>query len=229
MHNNDACGTLTLVELKMAFTTFAKQNLNGFKICLFIDGLDEYAGDQNEILDLFKTITSNSAIKAVVSSRPEPAFEEAFRKSPKLRVENLTSGDIKHYIKSKLLSHSRMESEMEGGSKLGARLIASIASKASGVFLWVFLVVRLLLDRLSKESTQKPLNQSSKRIQRNFKSSTNTCSSNVWTRCTEQRPLGSFKPSTVLEWLSRRFPQHYVCLSWTETNLLPLYIRSGNA
>lgn len=150
MHNNDACGTLTLVELKMAFTTFAKQNLNGFKICLFIDGLDEYAGDQNEILDLFKTITSNSVIKAVVSSRPEPAFEEAFRKSPKLRVENLTSGDIKHYIKSKLLSHSRMESEMEGGSKLGARLIASIASKASGVFLWVFLVVRLLLDRLSK-------------------------------------------------------------------------------
>lgn len=134
----------------MAFTTLARQNLKGFKICFFIDGLDEYVGDQKEILDLFKTITSNPAIKAVISSRPEAVFEEAFHKSPKLRVEKLTSGDINHYVKSKLFSHSRMESKMQESSELRARLVASIASKASGVFLWVFLVVRLLLDRLSK-------------------------------------------------------------------------------
>jgi hypothetical protein len=149
---------LTLAELKKAFTTLVKQNLKGFKICLFIDGLDEYVGDQLEIVDLFKTITSRSSIiKAVISSRPEPTFVEAFHRSPKLRVENLTAGDIDHYVESKLLSHSKIQNQIHRGSDLGARLVASIASKACGVFLWVFLVVRSLLECLSHGSYPEEL------------------------------------------------------------------------
>lgn len=149
---------MTLAELKKAFTTLARQNLKGCKICLFIDGLDEYVGDQLEIVDLFKTITSySSIIKAVISSRPEPTFVEAFHSSPQLRVENLTAGDIDHYVRSKLLSHSKMRSQMHRGSELGARLVNSIASKACGVFLWVFLVVRLLLECLSDGSYPEDL------------------------------------------------------------------------
>jgi hypothetical protein len=149
---------LTLTELKKAFTTLARQNLKGFKICLFIDGLDEYIGDQLEIVDLFKTITSHSSIiKVVISSRPEPTFVEAFYSSPKLRVENLTAGDIDHCVRSKLLSHSKIQSQIHRGSELGARLVDSIASKACGVFLWVFLVVRLLLECLSDGSYPEDL------------------------------------------------------------------------
>ena len=144
--------------MKKAFTTLARQNLKGFKICLFIDGLDEYIGDQLEIVDLFKTITSHSSIiKVVISSRPEPTFVEAFYSSPKLRVENLTAGDIDHYVRSKLLSHSKIQSQIHRGSELGARLVDSIASKACGVFLWVFLVVRLLLECLSDGSYPEDL------------------------------------------------------------------------
>jgi len=129
--------------------TISKLPLNGSKICLFIDGLDEYVGDQNEIAELFKTITSqSSAIKAVISSRPEPTFEEAFRENPTLRVEDLTTGDVQHYIESHLLSHSKMQGPMH--SKLGTKLVNSIASKACGVFLWVFLVVRQLLECLTE-------------------------------------------------------------------------------
>ena len=149
---------MTLAELEKAFTTLARQNLKGYKICLFIDGLDEYVGDQLEIVDLFKTITSySSIIKAVISSRPEPTFVEAFHSSPKLRVENLTAGDIDHYVRSKLLSHSKMQSQMHRSSELGARLVNSIASKACGVFLWVFLVVRSLREWLSDGSEPEDL------------------------------------------------------------------------
>lgn len=149
-HDNDSCGTLTLAELKKALAILAEQNLRDTRICLFIDGLDEYVGDQLEIVSLITAITRrSSAIKAVVSSRPEPTFVEAFQKHPKLRVEDLTAGDIHHYATSKLLRHSRIQSQADGGVHTVAVIAQSIALKACGVFLWVSLVVRSLLESLS--------------------------------------------------------------------------------
>ena len=130
--------------------TLARQNLKGFKICLFIDGLDEYIGDQLEIVNLFKSVVSqSSAIKAVISSRPESVFFEAFRHCPQLQMELFTARDIRLYIRSHLLSHSRMNNHEYQSSQLVERLLGSISRKACGVFLWVFLVVRLLLECLS--------------------------------------------------------------------------------
>jgi len=97
-HNDDACGTLTLAELKTAFTTLSRQNLKGFKICLFIDGLDKYVGDQLEVANLFKAVVCWSlVIKTVISLRPEP---KVLRDCPNLRMEHLTKGDIRLYIQS---------------------------------------------------------------------------------------------------------------------------------
>lgn len=109
-----------------------------------------------EIANLFKTIMVNSSVvKAVVASRPEPAFVEAFHTCPKLLVENLTASDIGHYVQSRLLTHSKMQAH--GGSELAAKLTRSISSKACGVFLWVFLVVRSLLECLSDGSYPEDL------------------------------------------------------------------------
>ncbi|KAH8743864.1 hypothetical protein F5882DRAFT_342796, partial [Hyaloscypha sp. PMI_1271] len=96
-------------------------------------------------------------LNTVISSRPEPAFVEAFHNSPKLRVENLTAGDIEHYVRSRLLSHSKLKEYHNRGSDLGEALVSSIAAKASGVFLWVFLVVRSLLECLSDGSYPEDL------------------------------------------------------------------------
>jgi hypothetical protein len=42
------------------------------KLCFFIDGLDEYEGDKEEMAEFFKTISSSSMphVKICVSSRP---------------------------------------------------------------------------------------------------------------------------------------------------------------
>lgn len=142
-----------MTELKAAFTTLARQSMKGFKICLFIDGLDEYVGDQLEIVNVFKAVIDHSSvIKAVISSRPEPIFVEAFHRYPSLRMEVLTAEDIKLYIRSQLLPHSRMDSRVYGSAQLVDRLVSAISTKASGVFLWVFLVVRRLLEYLSDGS-----------------------------------------------------------------------------
>jgi hypothetical protein len=48
------------------------------KFCFFIDGLDEYSGDEEETLRLMLDISSSSNIKICVSSRPWNTFLDAF-------------------------------------------------------------------------------------------------------------------------------------------------------
>lgn len=127
--------------------------LGDLKICLFIDGLDEYTGDQAELVEMFRTITKHPCLKAVLSSRPEPAFVEAFSRGPKLCIEDLTAGDIELYVRNKLLWHSLMGENFD----LGERLLQQILSRAAGVWLWVYLVVRNLRQSLDDGSYPEEL------------------------------------------------------------------------
>ena len=72
---------------------------------------------------------------------------EGFRGCPQLRLEDLTHGDISQYIHGKLYSHTRM-SEFRGNAM--DHLVKTISSRASGVFLWVVLVVQSMLSGLSE-------------------------------------------------------------------------------
>jgi hypothetical protein len=59
------------------------------KICLMIDGLHEFDGDdeQHEALaNFFQEITETKNIKVCISSRPWPIFEDIFGQCPKLRL-----------------------------------------------------------------------------------------------------------------------------------------------
>lgn len=60
------------------------------KVCLFIDGLDDSEGndDQNDrqyLIELLRSLASSPSIKVGLSSRPLLIFEESFRESPGLR------------------------------------------------------------------------------------------------------------------------------------------------
>ncbi|KAG5752168.1 hypothetical protein H9Q70_005177 [Fusarium xylarioides] len=95
----------------------------------------------------------------VVSSRPEPFFVETFRDCPTLRLEDLSSGDILEYIQSQLYANRRIKlisKEKPTGVK---NLVKSVTNKASGVFLWVVLVVRTLLEGLADGSNLEELQQ----------------------------------------------------------------------
>lgn len=69
-----------------------------FKLYLFIDGLEEYEGDVESIVDLFKDVSMLPYVKVCLSSRPRLVFEDAFRRDPSLRLQDLTYRDIQLYI-----------------------------------------------------------------------------------------------------------------------------------
>lgn len=144
----------TLVELKKAFQRLLKEDL-GY-VCLFIDGLDEYSGDPMETITWFKSTISRK-IKICVSSRPWVIFEDAFSYFPQLKLQDLTTGDIRSYINDTLRENEKMKILYISEPLEAPALVQEIISKAAGVFLWVRLVVTSLLRGLNNRDQIKDL------------------------------------------------------------------------
>lgn len=133
-------------ELYKALHAIAQQPSLQTCFCFFIDGLDEYDGDHFELSNILSSLTRSTHIKMCVSSRPWNPFQRAFGSNPQhtLVMEDLTRNDIKRYIDGKLRDDQDFQTMEEEGDEMDL-LIVEIATKAQGVFLWVFLVVRELL------------------------------------------------------------------------------------
>lgn len=156
------------------------------KICLFIDGLDEYSADQSRLLGLLRTFALSFNIKLCVSSRPWNAFRNAFEsKTPNIQLEDLTYSDIRLYVEGSIRAcQSELDASFgvtddvlydpangtwnkadDGESEAlehqrtdeVSRIADEIVRKAEGVFLWVYLVVRSILSGLAEGDSLRML------------------------------------------------------------------------
>ncbi|KAI1126769.1 hypothetical protein F5Y10DRAFT_206453 [Nemania abortiva] len=117
------------------------------KIFFFIDGLDEYKGDIVELLKTIQHLRSLNNVKLCVSSRPWIEFVDAFGDDENLviKLEDLTRLDILRYVVDSLESNQRFQ-ELARDQTAYNKLADKVVSRAQGVFLWVKLVVRSLLQ-----------------------------------------------------------------------------------
>ena len=136
-----------LVLLKKGLISVIKQTTT--KYCFFIDGLDEFDGDYLELAAFFRQIAEYPNVKLCLSSRPLMAFEQQLGGYPKLQLQDLTKEDITRFVHDKLLDHPQFCSLARGEPKASADLISTIVQTSSGVFLWVSLVVKSLLQGLT--------------------------------------------------------------------------------
>ncbi|KAI4604585.1 hypothetical protein J4E80_011027 [Alternaria sp. BMP 0032] len=148
--------TWTLPELVQALNLLV-ENSKGLRICLFIDGLDEYAGDHGELIRIFETLSSYDNLKLVLSSRPLVAFNDAFEDMPQLRLQDLTYQDMMKFVSDRL-DHSRGLREMEElDPELRSTLVRGLCDMSAGVFLWVVLALRSILEGLQNGETASTL------------------------------------------------------------------------
>lgn len=147
MHRED----WDLAELSQAiFRIFSREHA-ATKFCFFIDGLDEYEGRHLDVVKILDVLASSTqSVKVCVSSRQWNVFEDAYGTdaSRLLYLEDLTRGDIETYIRSKLEEHTAMTMFSIAGDGYDD-LVEDIVTKAEGVFLWVYLVVRSLCEGLT--------------------------------------------------------------------------------
>lgn len=119
------------------------------RVCLFIDGLNEFDGDPQQLLTQFKRLTELPNVKLCLASRPWIVFEDAFSQKPSLMLQNLTHPDLNHFVVSEFSNNEGFKRLQVREPKYAFELMDEITDKASGVFLWVKLVVKSLLAGLT--------------------------------------------------------------------------------
>ncbi|KAF5627488.1 hypothetical protein F52700_8414 [Fusarium sp. NRRL 52700] len=116
------------------------------KVFLLIDGIDEYEGKDLDIARFISELESFPNIKIMVSSRPHPAFITAFGQRPKMNLQDLTKRDVSTYIQDTVASYPYMRSLSRQSRASFDRITEKLAQKASGVFLWVILACRSVVE-----------------------------------------------------------------------------------
>ncbi|KAJ5081189.1 hypothetical protein N7456_013427 [Penicillium angulare] len=136
-------------ELQEAFSLFIKSSLSKMKICLFIDGLDEFEEDHQELIGFFKELAFHSNVKLCLSSRPWATIEKAFQNiGPNVKLQEITKNDLCQYATGRLRDNVVVRRCL-GRDKLGTdALLRAIVDRASGVFLWI----KLAVDDILKDS-----------------------------------------------------------------------------
>lgn len=140
---------LTLADTRRAFTRLISLQSAQRRYCFFVDGIDEFAEDHDHIADLLISFCS-SDVKFVLSSRPVDACVEKFANCPQLRLQDLTEHDIETYIDGRLASNHAMLDLMLEEPVEARQLVQALKERASGVFLWVKLVIMSLLNGLNR-------------------------------------------------------------------------------
>ena len=139
----------SLHDMSQAFERLATAGTLSAAVGLIIDGLDEYEAESSQQMMAAKMLcqaASSPNLKIIVSSRPETAFETAFRDSKKLRLHELTEGDRRTYASDKLATAPRLATIATEEQQL--HLIDLVIDRSEGIFLWVHLAVETLLQEI---------------------------------------------------------------------------------
>lgn len=139
-------------ELLSGLQQITLQTASSNAFCIFIDGLDEYEGEHEDLVNILSNMAHTSPIKLCVASRPWNIFEKALGKSltRKLYLENLNKPDIELYVKNHLQDRADFRA-LALASPDAAELASDIVQRSNGVFLWVYLVVLLVKQGLVNE------------------------------------------------------------------------------
>ncbi|KAF8848816.1 hypothetical protein BDZ45DRAFT_810488 [Acephala macrosclerotiorum] len=149
----------SLRQLMAAFKGITEETSIPFRLCLIIDGLDEFDGDHEEMARLFKSVAQSPAVKVCLSSRSWQVFKNSFVGYPNLQLQDLTSRDISKYVNGKFdqsEAFQRLSCKNPSSAQL---LVQEIVEKAAGVFLWVRIVVQSLIQGINNQDDIAMLQQ----------------------------------------------------------------------
>lgn len=136
-------------RLLTVLTTLLTQSKIPLNICIFIDGLDEFEGRYDAVVEAIGSLIKQAHVKIYLSSRPLLKFEKAFENEPQLRLQDMTFDSIHAYAHDRLLDPIQKRFTNSKNNLAKAKdLLDSIVWRSDGVFLWVVLAVRDVRDGL---------------------------------------------------------------------------------
>ncbi|KAJ3545493.1 hypothetical protein NM208_g2482 [Fusarium decemcellulare] len=165
-------------------------------LCIFIDGLDEYVGDdgQEGLVQRIRTITQFERVKICVASRPETRLQDWLGTVPNLKLHDLTKPDMRTWVQTRL---STFEREGQLPSELSTKLVGRLLWKAEGVFLWLRLatqsVIRGIQNKDSEDLLVSRLEQLPDALEDLY--------ADMWKRLNEDEPIYRASAATYLRFI----------------------------
>jgi hypothetical protein len=95
-------------QLHSLFQNIVEDTRDTHCFCIFVDGLDEFNGEQQDLIHAIRGFSTGSNVKFCVASRPWNVFEQAFGDGSlrKIYLQNLNKPDIARFVKDTLQSRS---------------------------------------------------------------------------------------------------------------------------
>ncbi|KAK0754234.1 hypothetical protein B0T18DRAFT_338448 [Schizothecium vesticola] len=151
-------------------------------MALFLDGLDEVLRTEGTLalLNVVDTLKRpqglHGKVKLCLGARREPLIEEKLRSCPQLRLEHLSYNDLRRYAEDTIIIPPQYPIFISPGSKLYARnakghhvffsfekppnpceirdwLVTELVGRADGVFLWLRLTAKIVMEALHASET----------------------------------------------------------------------------
>ncbi|KAF1971755.1 hypothetical protein BU23DRAFT_581283 [Bimuria novae-zelandiae CBS 107.79] len=121
------------------------------KFCFLIDGLDEYGGEEIDIIRLLEALSISGRIKICASSRPGRQYEAFLQRHNRmLDIVDLTQEDMQGHINVHLQDSAnwrRLEALYPNDTR---DIVDKVSTRADGVWLWVFLVTNDIVKEANK-------------------------------------------------------------------------------
>lgn len=131
-------------------------------LCLFVDGLDEFEGDEDSLLEMVDFLGRDPGTRICVSSRPEQMFRRGFLDSPQLKLQDLNYPDIERATRERL--DPTLKQYFPDSTSDITRLVKSVTTGSQGVFLWADLICKDLKNGARNADSMEELFERLKRI-----------------------------------------------------------------
>lgn len=151
----------TMGELASAMDRLFREEdvTSSYRLCLFVDGLDEYEGDHWKFAKaMSRWAASSKDIKFCLSSRPHETFLQnlAMNEATHLRLHEITKADMYRFVSDQFRQDERYTA-IEEDIRQELDLISAIVGRSDGVFLWVRLVTFELLKGMGEHCSIRQL------------------------------------------------------------------------
>lgn len=139
-----------LEELVALLQHVADHGEAGARYCFFIDGLDEYNGDESDIVPMLQALSAIPHVKICASSRPGRIYDENLHRNKRnLNIADFTRDAMRKHVRAKLSSSAKFQ-RLALHEPECATIISNISQSAKGVWLWVWLVTRDILFEVER-------------------------------------------------------------------------------
>jgi hypothetical protein len=118
------------------------------RICIFIDGLDEYTGDLCELVQVCRSMVDRMSVKLCVASRPDTCIPKILNIQSTLMMQEFNERSMRLYVERKIIQRSA--TDLEIGKRFSKQVVDYLVAKAQGVFLWFRFVVDEIIERFAQ-------------------------------------------------------------------------------